>query len=196
MPIQTNAVPRPSSHVRVRMLCEAAIFIAIAEILGYIKLFHMPQGGSVSLMMLPILVFAFRWGWKDGLLAGLVLGVVDFMLGGGFAIDWRSILGDYVIACCLLGLAGVFAGKKWGLIPGFILGSLGRYVSILVTGATLWGVYMPDEFMGMTMTNPWFYSMLYNIPILVSGALAVVIGVLLYSIPGLRKYFLGQDILR
>lgn len=191
---QTKAAPR--SRVQTRMLCEAAIFVAIAEILGYLKLFHMPQGGSVSLMMLPILIFAFRWGWKHGLLAGLVLGIVDFMLGGGFAIGWQSILGDYVIACTLIGLAGVFAGKKWGLIPGFILGSLGRYLSILVTGATLWGVYMPDEFLGMTMTNPWFYSMLYNIPILVSGALAVVIGAILFAIPGLRKYLLGLDIQR
>lgn len=187
---------RTKSSLRLRALVEGALFVAIAEILGYIKIFHMPQGGSISLMMLPILLYAFRWGWKHGLLAGLVLGIVDFMIGGGFAIGWQSILGDYVIACTLMGLAGVFAGKKWGFIPGFILGSLGRYVSILVTGATLWGIYMPEEFLGMTMTNPWFYSLLYNLPILISGILAVVIGGLIFAIPTLRKYMLGEDIRR
>lgn len=192
----TMSKGRARNRLTTRMLCEGAIFVAIAEILGYLKLFHMPQGGSVSLMMLPMLIFAFRWGWKDGLLAGLVLGVVDFMLGGGFAIDWRSILGDYVIACTLLGLAGLFTGKKWGLVPGMILGCLGRFVSIYVTGATLWGVYMPEEFMGMTMTNPWFYSMLYNLPILVSGALTVAIGCVIFAVPGLRKFLMGQDIQR
>lgn len=191
-----TAKPRTRGRQTTRILCEAAIFVAIAEILGYIKIIHMPQGGSISLMMLPIFLFAFRWGWTQGLLAGLVLGIVDFMLGGGFAIGWQSILGDYVIACTLLGLAGVFSGKKWGFIPGVVLGSLGRFASIYVTGATLWGVYMPEEFLGMTMTSPWFYSLLYNIPILVSGLLCAVIGAVLYTIPGLRVYLSGSDIQR
>lgn len=177
-----------------KMLCEAAIFVAIAEILGYIKLFHMPQGGSISLMMLPILLFAFRWGLSRGLMAGLVLGIVDFMLGGGFAIGWQSILGDYVIACTLIGLAGVFCGKSWGLIPAMILGSLGRFLSIYVTGATLWGAYMPEQFLGMTMTSPWLYSLLYNLPILISGVLCAVIGGVLYALPSLRRYLSGSDI--
>ena len=126
------------SRKAVRAMVEGAIFVALAEILGYIKLWHMPEGGSISLMMLPIIIYALRWGLGQGLLAGLALGILDFMLSGGIAIGWQSILGDYVIALTLLGLAGV--GRKKGL-PGILLGSilasLGRFVSIWITGATL-----------------------------------------------------------
>ena len=164
-----------------RALVEGALMVAAAEALGYIKLSHMPEGGSVSLMMLPIVLYALRWGTLNGLLAGCALGIIDFMLGGGIAIGWQSILGDYVIACTLIGLAGV--GHKKG-VPGVILGSivgcLGRYAAVWVTGATLWGEYMYDIY-GLPMTNEWVYSALYNLPVLVSGVLTTVIAVLLWK---------------
>ncbi len=164
-----------------RALVEGALMVATAVVLGYIKLWHMPEGGSVSLMMLPIALYALRWGTRNGLLAGCALGVIDFMLGGGIAIGWQSILGDYVIACTLIGLAGV--GRKKG-VPGVILGSivgcLGRYAAVWVTGATLWGEYMYDIY-GLPMTNEWVYSALYNIPVLVSGMLTTVIAALLWK---------------
>ncbi len=183
-----------NSRKAVRAMVEGAIFVALAEILGYIKLWHMPEGGSISLMMLPVIVFALRWGLGQGLLAGLALGILDFMLSGGIAIGWQSILGDYVIALTLLGLAGV--GRKKGL-PGILLGSilasLGRFVSIWITGATLWGEYMYDIY-GLPMDNEFIYSFLYNLPVLISGALAVLICVVLYNIKSTRKYMLGEDI--
>ena len=46
-----------SQHLRVRMLCEGAVFVALAEILGFLKIGHLPNGGSVSLLMLPMIVF-------------------------------------------------------------------------------------------------------------------------------------------
>ena len=182
------------SRRAVRAMVEGAIFVAIAEVLGYIKLWHMPEGGSISLMMLPILIYALRWGLGQGFLAGLALGILDFLLGGGFAIGWQSILGDYVIALTLLGLAGV--GHKRGLpgvILGSVLGSLGRFASIWITGATLWGEYMYDIY-GLPMDNEFVYSFLYNLPVLISGVLAVVICVALYNIRPTRKYILGEDI--
>lgn len=182
------------SHKAIRALVEGAIFVAIAEILGYLKIWHMPEGGSVSLMMLPIIVYALRWGLARGLLAGLVLGILDFMLGGGIAIGWQSILGDYVVAITALGLAGI--GHKRGL-PGVIIGSivgcLGRFIAIWVTGVLLWGEYMYDIY-GLPMDNEWIYSFLYNLPVLVSGVLTVIICVILYNIKPLRKYILGSDI--
>ena len=184
------------SHLRVRMLTEAAIMVALAEILGFIKLGHLPNGGSVSLMMLPIIVFALRWGLGSGLLAGLVLGIVDFMLAGGIAIGWQSILGDYEAACTLIGLAGVFAHKgTMGILLGSILGCLGRFLAVWVTGATLWGVYMPESFLGMPMSNEWVYSLLYNgISVGASGLVTVIICVILGQLGSTRKLLLGEDL--
>ena len=184
------------SHLRVRMLCEAAIMVALAEILGMIKIGHLPNGGSVSLMMLPIIVFALRWGLGAGLLSGLVLGIVDFMLGGGIAIGWQSIIGDYVVACTLIGLAGLGHKKGVpGVIAGSVLGCLGRFLSVWVTGATLWGEYMPEEFLGLKMTNEWFYSFLYNgITVGASCVVTLVICIVLAKLGSTKKLMLGEDI--
>ncbi|MBQ9459953.1 MAG: energy-coupled thiamine transporter ThiT, partial [Oscillospiraceae bacterium] len=163
-----------------RALVEGALMVAAAEALGFIKIWHMPEGGSVSLMMLPIVLYALRWGMGQGLLAGCALGIIDFMLGGGIAIGWQSILGDYDVACTLIGLAGVGHNKPGvgGVVLGSAVGCLGRYAAVWVTGATLWGEYMYDIY-GLPMNNEWVYSALYNLPTLVSGVLTTIIAVLL-----------------
>ena len=184
-----------TTHNAVRALVEGAVMVALAEILGFLKIWHMPEGGSVSLMMLPIIVYALRWGLGQGLLAGVALGVLDFVLNPeGFGIGWQSILGDYMVALTALGLAGV--GHKKGL-PGVILGSvvgcLGRFISIWITGATVWGEYMYDIY-GLPMNNEFVYSFLYNLPVLVSGVITVIICVIIYNIKPMQKYLLGNDI--
>ena len=190
----SNKQTKLSRHNAIRALVEGALFVAIAEILGFIKIWHMPEGGSVSLMMAPMVIYALRWGVRQGLLAGLAMGVVDFMIAGGFAIGWQSILGDYVIALTLLGLAGVGHKKGMaGIVLGSVLGCLGRFLTIWVTGAVVWGEYMYDIY-GFPMTNEWVYSFLYNLPVLISGVLTVVVCIALYQMASLRKYLLGQDI--
>ena len=36
------------SHLGVRMLCEGAIMVALAQILSYLKLMELPNGGSLT----------------------------------------------------------------------------------------------------------------------------------------------------
>ena len=57
----------------------------------------------------------------------------------------------------------------------------------------VWGEYMYDIY-GFPMTNEWVYSFLYNLPVLISGVLTVVVCIALYQMTSLRKYLLGQDI--
>lgn len=190
-----NKARRTRYHTT-RALCEGALLVAAAEMLGYLKLGHLPNGGSISLMMLPIIVYSLRWGVGKGLMAGLALGILDFMLGGGVMIGWQSIFGDYLAACTLIGLAGLGCGKGFpGVLFGAVLGCLGRFLAVWVTGATLWGEWMPDAFLGMTMTNEWFYSMLYNgITVGASGIVTIVLCAMMYRIGSLRRFLLGGDI--
>lgn len=192
MNLTMEARPR-GSRTRVRMLCEGALLVAVAQILSYVKFLELPNGGSLTPAMFPVLLFAVRWGWKDGLLGGLVLGILQFMFDGGFALGWQSILGDYLLAFTALGLAGVFRGRRWGIFAGTVLGCAGRFLVHYVVGATIWAGYMPGEFLSMTMTSPWFYSLLYNgVYMLPNMALALVIGALLYRPMG--RYLTGADI--
>ena len=192
MNLTMESRPR-AGRTRVRMLCEGALLVAAAQILSYVKFLELPNGGSLTPAMFPVLLFAVRWGWKDGLLGGLVLGILQFMFDGGFALGWQSILGDYLLAFTALGLAGVFRGRRWGIFAGTVLGCAGRFLVHYVVGATIWAWYMPGEFLSMTMTSPWFYSLLYNgVYMLPNMALALVIGALLYRPMG--RYLTGADI--
>ena len=176
-----------------RRLCEGAIMVAIAQILSYIKLWEMPWGGSIVLAMVPIILFSVRWGLGSGLLAGFVFGVLQFMFDGGFAIGWQSIIGDYLLAFTVLGLAGLMKGKKLGVFWGTLIGGVARFLVHYVVGATIWAAYMPDTFFGMTMTSPWIYSLLYNIAYMGPNIIITLVIFGLLYVP-MKKYLLGQDI--
>ena len=181
------------SKLTLRALTEGAIMVAAAQVLSYLKLWEMPWGGSITLAMIPILLYAVRWGLGSGLLAGFVFGVLQFMFDGGFAIGWQSIIGDYLLAFAALGLAGLAHGKKGGIFTGTVIGGLARFLVHYVVGATVWAEYMPDEFFGMTMHSPWFYSLLYNGSYMVIDmVLCLVIGLLLWK--PLEKYIRGMDL--
>ena len=181
------------SNLTLRARTEGAVLVAAAQVLSMIKLWEMPWGGSVCLVMLPVFFFACRWGVRSGLMAGLVLGVLQFVFDGGFALGWQSIIGDYLLAFAALGLAGLFRGKSGGLFTGALLGSFARFLVHYVVGATIWAAYMPEEFFGMTMTTPWFYSLLYNAAYMLPNLLITLLAAALLYRP-LKKYISGQDL--
>ena len=165
------------SASRIRALCEGAMFVALAQILGYIKFFSLPDGGSITLNMLPIFIYCVRWGLGPGMLASFTFSLLQLLLDGAFAWGWQSIIGDYIIAYTGLGFAGLFAKKKNGFYWGSLFGALCRFAVAWVVGATVWGEYMPDSFFGMTMTSPWFYSALYNGSyLLINTVLCLIVG--------------------
>jgi thiamine transporter len=140
-----------------KMLVEAGILIALAQILSYIKVYEAPFGGSVTAgSMVPIIIYALRWGTGPGLLAGTVYGLLQFGLGQTYSLNIWSILLDYIVAFGLLGLAGL-AGKTFvGNMIGTLTGIFARFVSHVIAGVTIWVAYAPEG------TNPWVYSIAYN----------------------------------
>lgn len=182
-----------SSHLKLRALCEGAIFVALAQVLGYIKLFELPQGGSVGIGMLPIFIYCARWGFGPGMLASIAYSVLQLLLDGAYAWGWQSILGDYIFAFSVLGLAGLFSKQKNGFFTGCCVGSAARFLVHYLTGVFVWGAYMPETFFGMTMTTPWFYSALYNGSyMLLDLVFCLLLGWLLWK--PLGKYIRGEDI--
>ena len=116
---------------KTRTLCEAAIFIAMAEILSFIKLYEFPNGGSVTLEMLPIILFAVRYGCGWGAGAGFVFGTVTYLIGNKFSIDWTTIICDYFLAFTALGFgAGLLARRKWSVFYGTVIGGVLRFLAM------------------------------------------------------------------
>ena len=192
----TSAKPTRSAvsgRTRTRMLCEGAIMVALAQILSYIKIMELPNGGSLTPAMFPILLFAVRWGLKDGLLAGFVFGLLQLIFDGAYAWGWQSMLLDYLVAFTPLGLAGLFKGKKWGIFAGTVLGCLGRFIVHFISGITIYRIYAPTEILGTVFDEPNLYSLVYNGSYMLPNTiLALAIAGLLYA--PLKKFYVGEDI--
>ena len=181
------------SKLTLRCLCEAAIMIALAQLLGYIKFYELPQGGAITLSMLPIFLFCSRWGFGPGMLASFAFSLLQLFLDGAYAWVWQSIVGDYILGFTVLGFAGLFSKKRFGFFYGALLGCALRFLCSYITGVVAWGEYMPEVFFGMTMTTPWFYSALYNGFYMVTDCILVLLGGWFLWKP-MGKYIRGDDI--
>lgn len=181
------------SHLHIRMLCEGALMVALAQVLSYVKLAEAPNGGSITPAMFPILFFAVRWGWRPGLLAGFLFGLLQLMYDGAYAWGWQSMLLDYLAAFTPLGLAGLFKGKKWGLFVGTVAGCAGRFVIHYISGVTVYKIVAPTEFLNQTFSSPSLYSLVYNGSYMLPNTLiALVLAAVLYR--PLKKYILAEDL--
>ncbi|PYG89749.1 thiamine transporter [Ruminiclostridium sufflavum DSM 19573] len=140
-----------------KMLVEAGVMIALAQILSYVKLYESYNGGSVTLgSMLPIIIFAIRWGSKPGIFAGLVFGFLQFALGTKFSYHPIGIFIDYLFAFGVLGLAGLFRKNIFTIVGSVFIAMAGRFTFHFISGVFLWYMYTPE---GM---NLYLYSLIYN----------------------------------
>lgn len=181
-------------NTKAKTLVEAAMLIAVAQLLSYLVLYRFPQGGAIDAAMLPIILFSIRHGAGWGTMAGLVFGPLQYIGGNGIAIDWTSMVADYLIAYALLGFgAGLAKGRRHAIYTGTLLGALLRFLAHYAVGAVVWGKYMPEVFFGMTMTTPWFYSLLYNAPYMLGSTVIVLILAALLE-KRMGRYFRGEDL--
>ena len=70
------------SHLRIRALCEGAVIVAMAQALSHVKFMTLPNGGSLTPALFPILFFAVRWGLAQGLVGGFAFGMLEVRFDG------------------------------------------------------------------------------------------------------------------
>lgn len=171
------------------------MLVALAHVLSYLKLMQLPNGGSLTPAMFPILFYAHRWGLGKGLMAGFVFGLLQLIFDGAYAWGWQSMLLDYLVAFTPLGLAGLFKGKSWGIFPGTVLGCAVRFAVHYYSGVTIYRIIAPTEIPGIgVFDDPALYSLVYNgVYMLPNMLLAMAIAAALY-VP-MKKYFAGSDIM-
>lgn len=166
---------------KTRMIAEAGVAIAIAQVLSFITLFHMPQGGSIkAASLVPLMIFAYRWGGTRGIWAGVVYGVLHFLLGFKSSIHYLSIILDYLVAYGAIGVCGYFKDNITGLVSGSIVAIVLRWFASVTSGAVVFASYAPQG------QNPWIYSMIYNASYMVPDGILNII-VLLFVYQGVKR---------
>lgn len=166
-----------------KTLATAGVCVALSFALSFIKLWEMPQGGSITLVsMLPIMVFSYRYGVKKGVLVGLVYGLLQ-ALQDPFIIHPAQFILDYPVAFAVTGFAGVF--KDFNLIKNqplkfAVSASIGaslRFICHVLSGVFAFGAYALDA----GANNLLVYSLAYNSFVFIDLALVIVVGVMLFS---------------
>ncbi|MBP5466081.1 MAG: energy-coupled thiamine transporter ThiT, partial [Clostridia bacterium] len=165
----------------------AGVTIALSFALSYIKLFSLPQGGSVTLAsMLPLIIYAYVFGARKGLFAGVIYGVLQ-CLQSPQIYEPMQVLIDYPVAFGAIGLAGIankFTFTESHLVK-FIIGAsfacVGRYVSHVISG---YYVFSSWAFEGYTALS---WALVYNLFVIVELAIIMFVGVILFSSKSVTK---------
>ncbi len=140
------------------VLINSALLLALAVVLEQLRIFHMPQGGSVTAgAMVPLLLIAYRFGVGTGVLAGFAYGMIN-MLQEPFILHPVQVLFDYPLPFMAMGLAGI---SRQHIYWGTGLAFLARFVCHFISGVVFFGSYAPE---GM---SPVWYSLVFNITYLV-----------------------------
>lgn len=163
--------------------------------LNAFKLYQLPNGGSIDLAMIPIFLFALRWGVGWGLAEGFLFGLLQMFIDGAVAWGWQSLLLDYLVAFTPLGLAGLFRGRGRRIYLGILLGCAVRFLIHYISGVTIYAINAPTQVLHMTFTNPWLFSLIYNGSYMLADTiLCLAVFAILYH--PLQKYLQAQDLQR
>lgn len=115
---EEHNMTQSKSHLRLRALCEGAIFIALAQVLSYLKLFELPQGGSITIEMLPIFLYCARWASAPVCLRALPTAFCRRCSAARMPGRGSRSSGDYLLAFTVLGFAGACSKLKGGFFIG------------------------------------------------------------------------------
>lgn len=164
-----------------RSLAYAGICTAMSYALSYIKLWDMPQGGSITLVsLLPLMLYAYIFGAKKGVFVGFTYGILQ-ALQDPWLIHPAQFLLDYPVAFSAVGLAGLFKNttyfKKLPQIKftlGACIAGCMRFACHVLSGALAFEAYAEGQ-------NVWLYSLVYNSYVFIDAALVVVAAIFVLS---------------
>lgn len=164
------------SRLNAQLIAEVGVAIALAAVLHLIKLWEMPQGGSITLgTMVPLFVLALRRGPWIGALAGAIYGIFEgwILSGGKFFYHPVQVILDYPLAFGLLGIVGFFSRYP---AFGVTLAAAARYLSHVISGVVFFSQYAPK---GQPV---WLYSLGYNVTFLGPDfAVAIVLTLMVWE---------------
>ncbi len=171
-----------SKKMTTKQLVFSAMAIALATVISVtIKLPSLPLGGSITAFsMLIICLIGYWYGPKTGIIAAITYGILQFIVGPYFVHPLQVLL-DYPLAFGALGLSGFFSNAKHGLIKGYLVGVLGRFIFHCISGVIFYTEYVGN--FGGNVAAIWtgiVYNMTYIVP-------EAVITLILIALPPVNK---------
>lgn len=148
-------------------IAAAGVTIALSFALSFIKVSPVTYGGSITLAsFVPILIYAYIYGVADGLLTGLIFGLLNF-ISGPYILTPMTFILDYLLAFASIGVMGLAkkiplkqpAQVTIGTVAVYIVRFLFHFVSgiIYFQNGAIW-VEFPD----WAVSGAAVYSFIYQ----------------------------------
>lgn len=191
-------IDRNSKPFDTRTVTFAAVCVAMSFALSYVRVVKMPMGGSITFAsMLPLMLFAFMFGSRKGVMAGLVYGVLQ-AIQDPWIIHPAQFALDYAVAFAAIGLTGCIrelGAFKNNMRAQFALGAtvacVLRFLSHYFAGVFAFGMYgasFAEQYGISALANPYFYSFVYQCLYIVPELIIViVVGMLVFASKNFRK---------
>lgn len=155
-----------------KRLAFAGICVSLSFTLAVIKVKPVQYGGSVTLAsFVPVLLYAYIYGVADGLLVGLIHGLLNF-IESPYILSPTTFLLDYLLAFASIGTMGFFGKmrrKEKGVMP-LALGTVCVYAlrflfhflagMLFFAAGDVW-VSFPDWAMGGAAVYSFIYQCVY-----------------------------------
>lgn len=163
--------------VTVRLIVEDALIAALAMVLNSLKP-NFPAGFyiNISLGFIPVAFLALRKGVVNGMISGLIFGILDLFLRGIGTSNVVSVLQaffEYIVAFTLIGLAGVVREPLKNAINqkkhreavlfmflGIFIGCLAKFLCHTIASATFFSKYLSVGKNG----SVWLAAFIYQAP--------------------------------
>lgn len=153
----------------VLMAFYVALFMVLDVTVNALPLFRMPNGGSLGISCLALLMASYQLGWKKGLAVSLLSVFAMFLTGPMYTPDLLGFLLDYLLAFGVYGLASLF--PNFGVFfSGVLITNLLRFFFSTLSGVIVWNVpwigsiqYQAAYMIPTTIVTLIFTPMLYRL---------------------------------
>lgn len=145
--------------MKVKNMVIIAIFAALSIVFSTLKVFQMPNGGSITLYLVPLMFVALKLDFKSALLCSFIVSIIQIIMSG-YVIGFFQVFLDYILPVCLISLFNFAKDKP---LPILLLHS--SYIGALMLGCYVVSgmVYWKVDFIGSVVYNATFFIPTYVI---------------------------------
>ena len=145
----------------VYMALYAALFIVLDVAVNTLGILQMPNGGSLGVSVIPLLMASYHLGWQKGTVVAVLSILLQYVTGPMYTPDLVGFLLDYFFAFSVYGLASLFPNYKW-FYSGVLVTNLVRLLCSTLSGILVWE------------TAPWA-SLVYNATYMIPTAILCLV---------------------
>lgn len=151
--------------MKTRDITVCGIFVALIIVFDFVGKFipflQMPNGGSIDLGSIALLVASFSLGWKRGTVIAILAMLVTFMFNPPYIVSLPQFLLDYLLPWLATGTAAIWLSLikgKYSIYIAVTIAMVLRFLCNLFAGVFFW--FPEGEAAGSI--GAWIYSLNYN----------------------------------